>query len=178
MVSAVLSTLQNTLKIAFGGSLPELVYAGVALWFVRYLPPLHELAAFDTMKAAILAFFALYFFLQKIPQHKDSIQQSKASFFRGLWLGLLNVQLLPFWVGVLIFFGNSYFSVNNSMFASLSFGLGAWLGALCLLLVIVAFSVKYKAALQTSYFFKNVYKLMAGFFLILCIIQVIQIIYL
>ncbi len=126
-------------RMAVGGSLPELLYAGVAFQFAAWV--LHRLglnsAGIGLLVGSILIAIGLYFLVLFKPRFDAEAVKVKASGVRkGLLLGLANPQLLLFWCGVKL--SLSSFGVDEEGWLELiAFSLGAFCGALILLLQLV-----------------------------------------
>lgn len=126
-------------RMAIGGALPELIYAAIAFQFATML--LHWLglstAGIGLLVGAILVAIGLYFLLLFKPRFEVDEAQLKASGVRkGLLIGLLNPQLLLFWCGVKL--SLSSFGVDGEGLLDLvAFALGAFVGALILLMQLV-----------------------------------------
>ncbi|MBK6540318.1 MAG: LysE family transporter [Flavobacteriales bacterium] len=127
---------------AWGGALPELLYAGLAVLLVeRSMDKLPWL----TIHAPFIAGFLLVglgaYFLIRPPLSMSTPEPaaSSASFGRGVMWGLMNPQLLLFWLGVAASLrANLPEAVGSGAMAA--FSLGAFAGALALLLLLVRFA--------------------------------------
>ena len=126
-------------RMAIGGSLPELIYAAMAFEFATLLLRWLGLSPADIglLVGAILIAIGLYFSLLFKPRFAMDEMQLKASGVRkGLLIGLLNPQLLLFWCGVKL--SLSSFGVDGEGWLDLiAFAMGAFVGALVLLLQLV-----------------------------------------
>lgn len=126
-------------RMAIGGAIPELIYAGVAFQFAALV--LHRLgldtAGIGLLVGSVLTAIGLYFLFVFKPRFEGETMRIKASGVRkGLLLGLANPQLLLFWCGVKL--SLSSFGVDKEGWLELlAFAVGAFLGALVLLLQLV-----------------------------------------
>lgn len=124
---------------AFGGSIPEFLYAAVA--FVgaeRILEWAHGFGGtVDRIAGAVMILLGLYFlFLLKPFPATTAEMPKRTGFWRGLLLGLMNPQLLLFWCGVRL--GMDTFGLQvGGPWGAIAFGLGAFTGAMILLLLLV-----------------------------------------
>lgn len=124
---------------AWGGALPELLYAGLAFVLMeRSMDKLPWLTAHAPWVAgSVIAGLGIYFLVHpprpmSAPQHVHA----SASFGRGMLLGLMNPQLLLFWLGVAASL-RSFAPQAVGLGAMAAFAVGAFAGALVLLLLLV-----------------------------------------
>ncbi len=139
-------------RMAVGGAIPEFIYAAVAFEFaslvVRWLGL--DPAGIGLVVGCVLIGIGLYFTLVFKPRFEVDEVLIKASGVRkGLVLGLLNPQLLLFWCGVKL--SLSSFGVDEEGWLELlAFALGAFFGALVLLLQLVKLGRKAVEKLKPS----------------------------
>ncbi|MBK8341439.1 MAG: LysE family transporter [Flavobacteriales bacterium] len=124
---------------AWGGAFPELLYAGSAFVLLeRSMGTLPWLATHAPLLAgSVLAGLGIYFIVRpprpmSAPQRTDA----SASFGRGVLLGLMNPQLLLFWLGVGAGL-RGFLPEAVGPTVMVAFALGAFAGALALLLILV-----------------------------------------
>lgn len=123
---------RSAILVGFGGSLPELLYAMVALAGLTFLKHQPELLNF--MNLLVVPFFlilGLYYLFPKVRKPKAPLIKRKHSFFSGFLLGLLNPQLLPFWLATLIYLQQIF--PFSGFFQQTAFVLGTGAGAFVLL---------------------------------------------
>ena len=126
-------------RMAIGGALPELLYAGLAFQFATWA--LHGLGldhrGIAWLVGSILVLIGLYFLFFFVPHFDVETVSVKASGVRkGLLLGLLNPQLLLFWCGIRL--SLSAFGIEgDGLLELVAFSIGAFAGALILLLQLV-----------------------------------------
>ncbi|MBK8500185.1 MAG: LysE family transporter [Flavobacteriales bacterium] len=131
-------------RMAVGGALPELLYAGIAFAGAGWL--VHALGMGRTgitiVVSAVLLTLGIYFvFVFKPKPAAPGEDKLSGDLRRGLFLGLANPQLLLFWCGVklmLVSFG----MLGDRPVDLLAFSLGAFLGAIILLMILVRLGVK------------------------------------
>ncbi len=144
--SALNNDFKSALWISIGGSVPEILYAGIALGFISYLNMHPEMLRYFEM--AIVPAFALlgiYFLFKKNKDEGEIINASNGkSFVKGLLLATFNPQLLPFWFAMLIYLNS--FTAINTISEKIAFITGTAAGAFCLLIIYawVAFRKKEK----------------------------------
>ena len=126
-------------RMAIGGSIPELLYAGVAYLFANMV--LAKLgigqANIGRVVGAVLIGMGVYFLFVFKPRFDPAEQALKPSGVRlGLLLGLANPQLLLFWCGVVLAL-HAYGIEGQGLVGMLAFGVGAFTGAIILLFQLV-----------------------------------------
>jgi threonine/homoserine/homoserine lactone efflux protein len=131
--------------MALGGVIPEVLYSGIAIYGVNILQTNETL--FEALKYAavpILFGMGLFFFLQKPKEIKEDTS-AKTSFYKGLFLALLNPQLITFWLGWLIIgVSADYFDLHTFTYISpkLTFMLGTAVGAYISLRIFIYIAVR------------------------------------
>ncbi|MCB0764309.1 MAG: LysE family transporter, partial [Flavobacteriales bacterium] len=127
------------MRMAWGGSIPEFIYAALAFQGAQWLLELPALAGgmLERIAGVFLIAFGLYLmFLLKPFTVPERGGDKVGGFWKGVLVGLMNPQLLVFWTGVRVSFGT--FGLEASGWVDLvAFGLGAFLGALALLFLLV-----------------------------------------
>lgn len=143
-------SLRAGLWVAFGGVLPELFYATLAVGWSGILKTNDTL--FQYLQLAVVPVFAVIGVLTIINQYKSSKRKQqpvnlseKAPFVTGLTLGSLNPQLLPFWLTVLIY-QNTHFTIN-SLGSQLAFISGTAVGAFAILALFAFATFKFREKL-------------------------------
>lgn len=126
-------------RMAIGGSIPEVLYAGVAYLFANAL--LEKLGiGQDRIGMAVgivLVGMGIYFTFVFKPKFDPERMEVKATGVRrGLVLGLANPQLVLFWCGVVLAL-HAYGIKGQGVFGMIAFGLGAFTGAILLLFQLV-----------------------------------------
>ncbi|MBP6389365.1 MAG: LysE family transporter [Flavobacteriales bacterium] len=127
---------------AWGGALPELLYAGLAVLLVeRSMDKVPWLTTHAPFIAGILLVGLGAYFLIWPPFSISTPEPaaSSASFGRGVMWGLMNPQLLLFWLGIAASL-RAYMPEAVGPGAMVAFALGAFAGALVLLLLLVRFA--------------------------------------
>jgi threonine/homoserine/homoserine lactone efflux protein len=131
-------------RMAVGGSIPEFVYAGVAFWGAGWSVEALGLGShgITLVISTILLVLGLYFvFLFRPRPAGPGEDKLTGDLWRGLLLGLANPQLLLFWCGVKLLVVSLGLTRDGAA-PLLAFALGAFAGALVLLLVLVRLGVK------------------------------------
>lgn len=132
------STLQRNLKtgilITIGGVLPEIVYGWLALRGVDFFEKNEVVFNYlQWLNVPVLLVMGLSALVKKNGKSTDFNQKDEAvSVLKGFSLSMLNPQLLPFWVLVLLGYSNYEHLHITDWTHELSFVLAASMGA-CLL---------------------------------------------
>ncbi len=127
-------------KVALGGALPELLYAGLAFGgstlIDRFLDEHATLVRW--IGAAFLIGYGANILFRSDPLiNTSTTTNARGGFLKGLFLGLLNPQLILFWCGVIVALAASG-QHPEGYTDLLAFAFGAFAGALALLLLLVA----------------------------------------
>ena len=146
-------------RTALGGALPELLYAAIA--FVAADQVLAYTAGLGItpgrVTGLVLVVVGLYLGLFMRPFPPAEQPARRGGFWLGLLLGLMNPQLALFWCGVRI--GMEALGVVMEGWAALAgFSLGAFLGAMGLLLLLIQFAVRMQQQLTgqiTAWIFRG-----------------------
>lgn len=149
--TAILQGKSDARWLALGGAVPELIYAMLAylpgnwlataiadyLWLVKY-----------TMALMLLAIGVMLIrdrtAVQSTAQSEVATDKA-AGFLKGFGLGIINLQLLLFWIGVkltLVSYWPAGLQALTPVWGIVAFGLGAMTGALLLLLLIAEAGAK------------------------------------
>lgn len=168
--------LKSALLVSLGGSLPELLYASIAIIGVSFLNQHPQLiTTLNYLVIPVFLILGIYYISQKKKNKIYNEEKSVKSFSKGLLLATLNPQLLPFWFGILIYI-NSLVIINQPG-EQFAFVIGTAFGAF-VLLCIYAFIAYRKRELINSYISKfNYDKIIGWSFLALSGIKVISFIY-
>ncbi len=126
-------------RMAIGGSLPELLYAGVAYLFANAVLDLLGIGQerIGTAVGVVLIGMGVYFTFVFKPRFDPAQMEVKATGVRrGLVLGLANPQLVLFWCGVVLAL-HAYGIKGQGLLGMAAFALGAFTGAIILLFQLV-----------------------------------------
>lgn len=139
-------------RMAVGGSIPEFIYAGVAFlgagWLVEALQI--GVTGITLIVSGILLLLGVYFvFIYRPRPAAPGEDKLAGDMRRGVLLGMANPQLLLFWCGIkllLVSFGLT----NRFWLHLLAFALGAFVGAIILLMILVRLGVKAQEKLSPT----------------------------
>ncbi len=126
-------------RLAIGGSIPEVLYAGAAYLFANAVLDKLGIGQESIGRAVGVVLFSMgiYFTFVFKPRFDPAQVVVKASGFRrGLVLGLANPQLLLFWCGVVLAL-HGYGIKGQGVLGMIAFGSGAFTGAIILLFPLV-----------------------------------------
>ncbi len=126
-------------RLAIGGAIPEAIYAGAAYLFANALLDRIGIGqgTLGRVVGSVLIGLGLYFTFIFKPRFDPSQVAVKATGVgKGFLLGLANPQLLIFWCGVVLAL-HSYGIKGQGLVGMFAFGLGAFAGAIILLLQLV-----------------------------------------
>ena len=163
--------------LALGGSLPEFLYAAIAIWGSHWLGQITQAGRYLDW-AIVLIFLVMGIRLirtkpKSIPT-EDTKPRSVLPFWQGLGLGLLNPQLPLFWLSILVWYKMSLGLEVDSSISSTAFVLGTGMGAFCLLLGWVEICRRYQNRVL-AFSQKHPPEIWIGaFFVVLALIQIIK----
>lgn len=178
------STLTKNKKsaylVAIGGCLPEFVYCGLAVFTGSLF--LHHATIFFAFKVLLVVFMTVIgcFYLLKKPVDKVNSTQPPArsyfgNFLKGFSLAILNPQLLPFWLFMMVYFQSINFLEIKSLVDKFAYIAGAGLGAFALLALIISTIEKFKTKITVYLNNKYYNKFIALLFFAIAIQQLISI---
>lgn len=159
-VKVIETTLAGGFKkaqpVALGGSLPELIYASIAIFFVDQIRKYEGvIEAFSWILIPVFAALGIYYLIKK--KASPDINPSKSGFWKGFALGMINPQLVLYWT--LVFFYLSKEWELNSFIAKIGLVLGAMLGAWLALLMFAYLTHRFRQKLLGSwsvYLYKSI----------------------
>ncbi|TAF94271.1 MAG: hypothetical protein EAZ14_08575 [Runella slithyformis] len=180
-VSVVQATLQQNRQagfwVAVGGVLPEMVYAVLAVWAGSWLviyPTVWQTLEWLAVPALLILGFFTYCTPERAPLVSVATSRGSKPLLRGFALGLLNPQLFPYWLVVLVQF-KSYKLLNISTFSQkMAFVLGTAGGAFGLLLGFIYLAYRRKAWLMQQLGQVPLNKYLGAFFGLLALIQALK----
>jgi threonine/homoserine/homoserine lactone efflux protein len=131
-------------RMAVGGSIPEFIYAGVAFvgagWLVEQLGI--GATGITLIVSSILLVLGIYFVFVYHPRPAAPGEDKlTGDLRRGVLLGMANPQLLLFWCGVRLMV-IAWGMTSEGVLDLIAFALGAFTGAIILLMILVRMGVK------------------------------------
>ena len=177
------SNKRAAMWVALGGSLPEFLYCGLAVYASVFLQQLAVFQlVFKFVFIAVLISIGLVFLFKKtntVNVDKTIIYTKKKAikyFLKGLSLASLNPQLLPFWLVVYVYFNSINFLKIKSELYNFSFILGAGCGAFMLLSFLIILVAKYKVSIIRYSNNKYYFKVLSIVFFIIAIQQLLTLV--
>ena len=179
-----LMVVQTTLRfsrraglwVALGGCLPEIFYAALAVWAGMWLNE-HPSVWFVLEWAVVPILLVLAIITFKTPE-KPSLENpqttNKQPFVKGFTLGLLNPQLFPYWLVMLVQFGSYGLLRVETWPQQLAFVLGTACGAFAMLVFFAYFTARKKEKILLIFRKINVNKLLGILFGLLALSQFIK----
>lgn len=178
-LAVIQATLSRSFKagilVAISGTLPEIIYTIVAIKSQVFLIKNQRL--FEALELAVIPFFLIVGIHNLYNASKTGIEinatdKSKAV-FDGFIRGMLNPQLLPFWIVVLVYL-HSFFNLQ-SFSSQLSFVLGAALGAFLILLIFSWLANRFQIKLLGLFNRYSIDKVIGLFFILMSVLQTFKI---
>lgn len=164
------------LLVAIGGSIPEFIYSILALstgLFLQQLPG--AFFVFRVITVLVLLTIGLFFLLKKQSSNAELQQHPERRFFlKGFVLGILNPQLLPFWLIVYTSFFSFTGLAIDSTIEYIGFVAGTGCGAFALHLVLIYFTDSFRVKLTRWVQFPYLNRIIGGFFVLLAILQAVS----
>ncbi|WP_420388407.1 LysE family transporter [Roseivirga sp.] len=133
---------KSALRFGFGGSLPELLYCGLAFASANLLDRFDGFQ--DTLKyltIGVLLIFGTFLMFQKSSSGAAKHQMKKGNeLWLGATFGLLNPQLYPFWLFVITNLKTNQILNSTHWLVETAFVLGSALGAFLLQYLVAEFT--------------------------------------
>ncbi|HNT80612.1 MAG TPA: LysE family transporter [Bacteroidia bacterium] len=129
---------------AIGGSIPEILYCGLAVWFSSLIEfiPLQSLRIFLIIFFVVTAFYLLKVESSQMDMNDDSSDKKHKLFFQSFVLAIFNPLLLVYWISMLSYVNLYSLSPVGNISNECSFILGTAFGAFLLLICIGHFAKK------------------------------------
>lgn len=166
------------LLVGIGGSLPEIIYAGIAF----YITDFFAAGQFSQQWISYVT-IPLFLFLTVINYRKPPVQVSTEpratphakGFLQGFCLAMFNPQLITFWLIIITFLKTKNMLVVSSLYEKSMFVAGCCVGALFLQLTFIALVSRYKEQIVKRAGV-NFNKLLAGLFLLMAVVDIVKLI--
>ena len=165
---------RQALIVATGGALPEIIYSSLAVagaTIIEQYPSLMH--GFSWAVIVLLFILGIYYFFK--PYHEIKVKPSQgAGFAKGFLLAILNPQLMPFWLGVLVYMRGYVNFYNGTLFSPyIAFVIGTAAGAWALLFTFTKLAIAYKKKLK-EILHHNLNRIVGGLFIILAIVELVR----
>lgn len=177
-LTVVETTLSRNFKmgvwVAISGTLPEIFYSVIALKSHVILSK--NPTILEILKLGIIPFFLIIgihrLYLSAKP-NKNFNQTTPPKEIFGVYInGILNPQLLPFWLLVLGYL-NTFLNFN-SFYSQISFVLGAALGAFLILLIFAYLAQRFQIKLYSLFLRYSIEKIIGLFFISMAFFQILK----
>lgn len=178
--SAIQVNSRSGVMVAIGGSIPELIYSLLAVLTGAYLHRFPGIfSGFQLISAVVMGIIGCVIFFRPFSQPEWKNDQSgtvsgKRFLLKGFMLGMLNPQLLPFWLVVY----TSFFSLTGFKIVSLTdniaFIAGTGIGAFALHLLLIRLTETNRSRLSKWMQVPGLHRIIGSIFVILAMIQVIS----
>lgn len=175
METGVRQNKTAAILVAAGGSIPEFIYSILAITIgitLQQTPAFF--VAFKWITVVLLGTLSIYYFFKKAVPAKQPEISKKGSFLKGFTLGLLNPQLLPFWLVVYTSFFTSTGLLISSFPQQLAFILGTGIGAFGLHLCLIYVVLRNRERLEKWMLFPYFNRFLSAFFLLLAFLQIVS----
>lgn len=127
---------QAAYLMAFGATIPEFIYTRIAIWCSTHLQLTENIRWYIELTAIFIFLGLAWFFYTKEEQFEDQQLTKKGArnnFSQGVIIASLNVLIIPFWVGILLWLKTYDMTVQGTRAIAL-FSLSSALGALVVFL--------------------------------------------
>ena len=158
----------------FGGSIPELLYCGLAFGSSNLLTQFEGLNDYlKYVTSAVLFIFGTYLLFQRTASRSSNVNIKEGKeVWRGALFGLLNPQLFPFWLFIITNLRSNQVLTALDWPQQLAFTIGAALGAFLLQLIVAEIASR-KRELIYLRLTKNYNKVLGAVILTVAIIQLV-----
>ena len=172
--TALSKDFKSALYFGFGGSLPELLYCGLAFGGANLIAKYDGLEAYLQYGTTVILFvFGIYLLLQK-PSEKtdDKPERPGKRKWVGMTFGLMNPQLFPFWLIVVSNLRSYNILVDDNVFVQAGFVIGTAAGAFLLQYVVALITTKKKDFLYAK-LTRNYNQVLGSVIILVAIIQLV-----
>lgn len=174
--SVLKRNLQAGLWIALGGCLPEMIYSmaavGAGMWLEKN-PNIRNVLEWSAVPLLLGIGIVIFF----TPNHSTNLEkqpQQSFSFLKGLTLGLLNPQLFPYWLIMLVQFGMYNELRVQTRLEQIAFVVGTAVGALGLLTGAAYLTFHFRESLLIRLEKFNFNRLLGALFVLLAVGQLLK----
>ncbi len=172
--TALNKNFKAALLFGFGGSLPELLYSGLAFGSSSLLDQYSGLEVYlKYLTTAILLIFGIVLWFQKASSgNEERYQKPGKQIWLGMTFGLFNPQLYPFWLIVITNLRSYNIVVDDSLPVIVAFVIGTAAGAFLLQYLVAVVTTRKKEFLYTK-LTKNYNKVLGSILMAVALIQLI-----
>jgi len=132
------------ITFGFGGSLPELLYCGLAIGSSNFISQYEGLEDYlKYLTIGVLLLFGTYLIFQKATsEYKHKSEKKGKELWLGATFGLLNPQLYPFWLFIITYLRTNSILENDTWPVQVAFVVGSALGAFLLQWLVAEFTTR------------------------------------
>lgn len=143
---------KSAILFGLGGSLPELLYCGLALGSSNLLSQYEGLGDYlKYLTIGILLVFGIYTMFQKPSDGGNKpYQKSGKEVWRGMTYGLLNPQLFPYWLFIITLLRSNNLVTNPSWLVQVTFVVGTAAGAFLLQYIVAVVTTRKREFFYTK----------------------------
>lgn len=176
----VQTTLHHSRRAGFwgalGGCLPELFYAALAVWAAMWLNQHSSVLVFLQWGVVpVLGILAIITYQTPEKPPLENLQTThKQPFFKAFALGMVNPQLFPYWLLMLVQLGNYDLLRVETPIEQTAFVLGTACGAFAMLVFFAYFTERKKDKILLLFRKININKLLGILFGLLALGQLIK----
>lgn len=149
VIHSALTNKRHALWIAIGGSLPEIFFSAIAYFIVDMFTLSDSLSNKITIIGSIIVILIGFWFIHKGKTGANNTKTLNTDiaihgFKQGLLMGMLNIQLIIFWIATISFL-SLYIPLDSfNLIHVLGLLIGAALGAFCTLCIYAHIAYKKK----------------------------------
>lgn len=171
--------LRAGIWVALGGCLPEMIYATAAVKAGQWLE--NHRTAWQIIEWGVVPILLILGVITYQTPSSPMSQSPKVSvvktpFWRGFLMGLLNPQLFPYWLVILVQFDGYVYLRVDTLQEQVAFVVATAIGALGLLVGVALLTHKYKQALLDRFASLPFHRLLGSIFVGLALIQLLKLV--
>ena len=166
---------KSAIRFGFGGSLPELLYCGLAFASANLLDQFEGFQ--NTLKyltIGVLLIFGTFLIFQKSSSTNSKLNMKSGNeVWLGLTFGLLNPQLYPFWLFVITNLKTNQLVTSDHWLVQSAFVFGAALGAFLLQYLVAEFTSRKREFIYMR-LTKNYNQILGAIIIAIALIQLLM----
>ncbi len=162
------------ITFGFGGSLPELLYCGLAIGSSNFISQYEGLEDYlKYLTIGVLLLFGTYLIFQKATsEYKHKSEKKGKELWLGATFGLLNPQLYPFWLFIITYLRTNSILENDRWPVQVAFVVGSALGAFLLQWLVAEFTTRKREFIYLR-LTKNYNKVLGAIIIAIAVFQLV-----
>lgn len=162
------------ITFGFGGSLPELLYCGLAIGSSNFIAQYEGLEDYlKYLTIGVLFLFGTYLIFQKATsEYKHKSEKKGKELWLGATFGLLNPQLYPFWLFIITYLRTNSILENDRWPVQVAFVIGSALGAFLLQWLVAEFTTRKREFIYLR-LTKNYNKVLGAIIIAIAVFQLV-----